>query len=157
MTVSEPSVRHRLDNWRFWVGVAYFGLALVVFGLYVLFTRVSSEAARRAASQRSAAQAQVTQCVTGVKNAPFVHGFVESQRTLVTSQILATQAALAVSSTDDPLYSVRVESLGRLERALASVEKLSDLVSASTPTRAACNKLAGTVGVSIPFPPKRLP
>lgn len=142
----------RLDDWRFWVGVAYFGIAAVVLGLYVLFSRQTNETAKRVAIQRANAQAQVSQCANAVRNAPVVDGFAEAHHALIVNQILTTTAALQVAAPGDPLTKVRLASLRRLEVALTNANQLLDVVSNSTPTKAACNREAAMLGVPVPFP-----
>ncbi len=154
MTISEPKIRRRLDSWRFWVGIAYFGIAAVVLGLVVAFSRVSSEAAKRAATQQAANQARVTQCAVAVRNAPIVAGFVDGQRAIIRNSILATIGALANTARTDPLYRVRLASLSRLQEALSNTNQLAGLVSATTPTMASCDRVAAALRVPLPFPRK---
>ena len=144
-------VLEALDSWKFWVAVAYAGLAGVLLGLYVLFENQSNETARRIAIQRSAAQASVSACVTSVKNAPLSRGFAEAHRALVANQILTTTAALQASPSSDPLYEVRLASLHRLEKAMANADKLIMVVKDTTPTKARCNAIAEGLGLPHPF------
>lgn len=149
--VPEP-VRELLDSWKFWVGVAYAGLAAVVVALFILFEQQSNETARRIAIQRSTAEASLSACVNGVKNAPVVAGFLDSHRAIITNSILATTAAIQASPANDPLLPVRQASITRLQKALRNVDELDELVANTTPTRARCDTLAATLGLPPPFP-----
>lgn len=145
----ERSVREFLSNWQVWVGIAYFGLAAVVVALFVLFNRTAHEEAVRAATARSAAQAQVSQCVASAKNGPLVRGFANGFRALVENQIETTQGALHVAKPHDPLIPVRERSLRRLFRAEGVAEGLVKIVDARTPSMKSCRVLARKLHVPL--------
>lgn len=150
--MTERRIRRRLDDWRFWVGVAYFGLAAVVMGLYLLFGRQSAEAAKRAAIQRASALSEVSNCANSVKNAPVGRGFIATQRAIITNSILTTTAALQAEDANDPLRHVRLASLARLEAGRMNLNRLNAIFIATTPTKAKCNRLAVKLGIKLPFP-----
>lgn len=158
MTVDTTRLRLRLDSWQFWVGVAYFGLALVIVALWVVFSRQSDEAARRAVQQQEAASAlkasnisQVNGCITAAQNRPIVFGFINGQAAIINSQILSTSQALALTSADDPLYLVREKALTRLNSAANNNKALKELIIKTTPTLKQCKDLANKLHVDYPI------
>lgn len=133
--------RSVLSDWRFWVGVAYFGIAATVVGLFILFNRTAREEATRAATAKSAAITQVGQCFTAVKNGPVTKGFIAANAAVIENQILANQAAI-LTQPGSALTRIREQSLVRLQRAKANSEALSRLLDKAIPTRKKCVRLA---------------
>lgn len=140
MTRTEHA-RTILSDWRFWVGVAYFGIAATVVGLFILFNRTAREEASRAAGARAAASTQVGQCFTSVKNGPVTRGFLASNAAVIENQILANQAAIETQPTS-PLNGIRERSLVRLQKAKTNAGELRDLIAAQIPTLRKCVRLA---------------
>jgi Na+/melibiose symporter-like transporter len=99
-------VRFALSDWRFWMGIAYFGLVMVIVGLFVLFNRTAREEAARAATAKSAGIAQVSQCFVAVRNAPVVDGFIRSHEAIIENGLLTNKASIA-ASPGDPLNPIR--------------------------------------------------
>lgn len=139
-------VRFALSDWRFWMGIAYFGLVSVVVGLFVLFNRTAREEALRTASAKSAAIAQVSQCFLGVRNAPVVEGFVDSHEAIIENGLLVNKASIA-AAPGDPLNPIRRKAIVRLTAAKNNADELKRLVESTTPTRRSCVVLAGKLGV----------
>ena len=142
MARAERSLRTVMSDWKFWMGVAYFGLAAVIVSLFVLFNRTAHEEAVRAAAASSAAVTQVGQCFTAVKNAPVARGFIAAQEAIIDNGLIANRAALAASPKDDPLRQIRVRSIIRLQGAQKNVKDLRVLIAATTPTEKKCMHLA---------------
>lgn len=151
---AEKGVRQKLDDWRFWVGVAYFGLVAVVVALFFINRDISREQTREAAEQRASSVSQVSTCADAVRNAPDVEALIAAIRFNVSDRVAATKDAIRVAPEGDPLAKVRQESLVRLRNQLARIDRLTAGFRKSTPTRAKCNALARKVGVPIPFPQK---
>jgi hypothetical protein len=138
----EPRLRELMSDWRFWMGVAYFGLSAVVIALFILFNRTAREEAARAASNNAASSTQVGQCFTQVKTLPLTRGFVAGQEAIVDDSLISTRAALNAAPANDPLHLIRVHALLRLERAKVATDRLRRLIEKETPTRKQCLRLA---------------
>lgn len=147
MTFNEHSIRSQLDNWRFWVGVAYFGIALTVLGLYVLYSKQANESARRIAIQQATSQSQVTTCFNQVRNAPIIRGFVDGQKALIENNLITTIQSIEASGPKDPLYHIRLRAKLRLTRAESNIFKLEHLIDTTTPSKESCMKLAAKLHV----------
>lgn len=139
-------VRFALSDWRFWMGIAYFGLVMVIVGLFVLFNRTAHEEAARAATAKSAGIAQVSQCFVAVRNAPLVDGFIRSHEAIIENGLLTNKASIA-ASPGDPLNPIRRRAIVRLTAAKANADELKRLTRATTPTRHSCVVLAGKLRV----------
>lgn len=141
-------MRLRVDSWRFWVGVAYFGIVVTIVGLYIIYTKQNREDTKRVAEARAAAVQQVATCFAGVKNAPVVRGFVAGQKALIVNGIDGNRAALKISQ-DAKLRAVREASLRRLLIADTNNDILAALIKKTTPTRKGCISLA--VKTHVPY------
>ena len=152
MTNYESSIRERLDNWRLWVGVAYFGLAAVVVALFFINRDISRQQADSAAKARSASATQVRSCVDAVRNKPDVDGLLDAIRFNIADRITVTVAANEAAAADDPLTNVRASSLTRLHDKLDKLDAFIAKVNDRTPTRSECNEMAVDLGLNKPFP-----
>lgn len=143
----ERNMREIMSDWRFWMGVAYFGITMTVVALVISFNRIAHEEATRTATARAAAATQVGQCFTAVKNGPVTQGFIDAHEAIIVNGLIANRAALAISPANDPLRTVRLKSIVRLEKAQRNVTQLRRLILAATPTRKKCIELADTLKV----------
>lgn len=151
MTLETP-LRERLDNWRLWVGVAYFGLAAVVVSLFFLNRDISQQQAESAAKARSAAATQVRSCADAVRNKPDVDGLLDAIRFNIADRITVNVAANKAAAPDDPLVGVRQSSLDRLHQKLDALDAFIAKVDKRTPTKRECNQMAVRLDVAKPFP-----
>lgn len=149
----EERTRHVLDNWKFWIGVAYVGLAATVVALFVLFSRTAHEEAVRVSQQRTARQAQVTSCVSSARAAPAIQAILTAIESLAKNSIIASDQALAVESSGDPLRPIRLASRRRAIRARDSVRSFRQRFVAGTPTLKRCATLARQLHVDVPKSP----
>lgn len=140
--MTHDQFRNRLDNWRFWVGVAYFGIVCTVVGLYFVNQRTSRTLAEQAAAAtqrsietRSEAEAAFKACVGSIPLLEnfrrHVLGVNDGFATLVTN----SRQGLLASDPADPLYPVRVRNLIRLEKAAKDVAAVKTF---PVPTQASC-------------------
>lgn len=135
-------VTRHIDNWKFWMTMFGFGLAFCGLGvLYVLKAQFHEESLRAAASRASSA-AQVATCFSGVKQAPLIEGFIDAHLAIVDNSIIATTAALKITTKTDPLYEIRVQSLARLKKAQRNALALQEASFANAPTQKKCVGLA---------------
>jgi len=118
--------RDRLDSWQFWVGVAYFGLACCVVGLYFVNSRTQREEAIRISTARAAAQAQERRCIESRPVLMKVNRFFEGSQDLAATLVENSQANLAATPIDDPLRPTRVKNLRRLAAAYRKVLDVDD-------------------------------
>lgn len=147
--VTSHQVRGKVDNWRFWMVLAYFGIVLALCGLLVVYLKANSEETKRVASTRATEIQAVTTCFAAVKNAPVVAGFLAGQNALIINGIDGNQAALKIKGQDPKLRAVREESLARLKIAQANVTTLATLIKGTTPTTDSCVDLA--VKTHVPY------
>lgn len=154
MTRIRRPVREVLSTWQFWTSIAYFGIAATIVALFVLFNRTAREDAIRVAAARSAAQSQVTQCMTSVKDAPVITGFIDSHEAIIDNGLLSNRAALKVTPSNSPLYKIRAQSIARLEKAKENANDLRQLIDKTTHTKSSCLRLARKLGVAVTSPVK---
>jgi len=152
MTSLETPLRDRIDNWRFWVGIAYFGLAAVVVALFFLNRDISKQQAESAAKSRAATAAQVRSCADAVRNKPDVDGLLDAIRFNIADRITVTVAAQEAAPPSDPLIVVRQASLDRLHQKLDALDTFIAKVADRTPTKQKCNEMAVRLEVAKPFP-----
>lgn len=142
MTRSElREIRDTLDSWRFWVGVAYFGLAACIIALFVLYLDQSD-------TKERAASAQVVDCVNLVDRAPALLGLLDSAELAIRVQIYTTEKNLQGSSP-----TARTEDLVGLRRALGTVHVFRKKFASETPTAEDCVMLSRKLGVYVPVKP----
>lgn len=150
----ENKVRHRLDNWKFWMLIAYFGLVFVMVWLFFLNRQTAEQAAARQAQQKAANTAQVADCYQALRNAPALMGILDSVDLLAESSMKSSKAALQ-ADPDSLLTPVRRASIERLERAREGVAVFAKAMVEQTPTLPECNHLAARLGVDpSPYMPK---
>lgn len=106
--------------------------------------------AERTAERKARETSDVAQCFEQVANAPRVSRILNLIGVLADNSIAANRAALTVSSPDDPLRTVREQSIARLIPARADLREFIRLVDEQTPTKAKCVELADRLGVEHP-------
>lgn len=151
------TLREVLNNWWFWVGIAYFGLAAVVVALYINYgntAEATSKANRQEAISVAATKAAnvnaVNQCFTSVKNQPIIEGFADGQLALIDNSLLLIQSAINNSPSDDPLLAGRQASLKRLAVAKVNSLALRALIAQQSRSREECIALAASTDTKIP-------
>lgn len=126
-------------------------LALVVIASFVLsgwtVVRQSTDRALREADHRAANAVQVNQCYAQVRNAPSLIKVLGLLDILATNSIKGNRQALSVIRPDDPLRTVRENSLIRLLPARQAVRSYIALTRKQTPKIAACHSLAVDLNV----------
>ena len=142
----EERLRYRLDNWKLWVGIAYFGLIFVIMALFFLNRDISQAQADRAAEQKSSQIAQVQTCRQRAQTGPDVQAIITLVRLNAENTIAAAKAAIA-TDPDGPLTEVRLASIARSERNLDRMTRFQQAISEQTPTLDECNALAKKLGV----------
>lgn len=141
-------LRFRVDNWRFWMTIAYVGISIGLVGAFVALEKASSEEAKRVAEQRASAIQQVTTCFGGVTNAPVVAGFIAGQKALISNSLDGNRAALKIKGEPAKLVKIRHQSITRLTSAETNVNILAALIKKTTPKKTDCIKLAVKTHVS---------
>jgi hypothetical protein len=143
--MTEPSkkilFRDAMSSWQFWMGVAYFGLVLVVGALYFQNGRIL-DAQRRAeqaqtiriAEVHSRASSQFTQCVASIPTLVRVNEFTAGVQELAGVLVENAEANHAATPPASPVYATQEKSLRRLKN---SVELVSG-IRFPVPTRQAC-------------------
>lgn len=147
MSAIEVRARHFLDNWKLWVGIAYFGMATMVVALFFLNRDISREQAKSAAESRSQSVAAVNNCYEAIRNAPSVRGLLAAIELAPRNSIEANEAAIAASDPGDPLIAVRKASVVRSQKALATVQRSRRKYEKTIPSQAKCDALATKLDV----------
>lgn len=127
-----------LDNWRVWVGVAYFALAAVSVWLAVITMRTAqtaSHTAREQAIRQSAIQSDYKACLRSIPGTARVNRFLGGVNDLANILVLNSQAALQAETPGDPLHQTRIDNLERLRRAQENVNRVRSF---PVPTRQTC-------------------
>jgi hypothetical protein len=145
--VTEEDVRHFLDNWKVWMGVAYFGLAALVVWLFFLNQTVAKETAARAATQKAGAVSQRDNCYRQIDNNPDLIAIINAVGQNSRNSILSAKAALKLEPTG-PLVAVRLGTIARAQAAIAAAEKFQHQILKTTPTVRKCDELALRLGLA---------
>lgn len=119
-------VRLRLDNWRFWMVIAYFALAFLVVWLYGVSAKTQREQSTRLATARATAAADYARCVASIPQLAKINSFLRGESDLADTLARNSQAVLDATLIGDPQLETRRENLARLVAArdkIASVDK----------------------------------
>lgn len=134
-------MRRWLDTWQFWTGVAYFALAALVVGLFVVneharnaANRAVREQAIRIADMRAAANSDYTLCITGRVQLARVDRFLRGVQGLGDILYLNALEVHRVTPSGTPTYAAQVSNLRRLRAVAADVAGISFPI----PTKATC-------------------
>ena len=118
----------KLDNWRFWVGIAYFGLAVVVVWLFFLNQSTSKTQARQARDEAvrvaeidSAQTAQRQQCLASIPTLRRINGFVAGVSDLHMALEENAKAVLDATPKTDRQHRVRLDNWLRIKRTVNEV------------------------------------
>ncbi|MDQ3671682.1 MAG: hypothetical protein M3364_04485 [Actinomycetota bacterium] len=146
---AERTLRGILDNWHFWMFVAFVGIALTLVWVVALNQRTARQEAGRVAEQRAENVARVEKCFSDLAQAPALHRILAALEQGFRNQLGAAQAALE-ADPGGPLRKVRRDSIRHNRAALADIRDYMATVQARTPTRAECRSLASGLGVRRP-------
>jgi hypothetical protein len=144
MTGVERRLRVRLDDWRFWVGVAYAGVVLSIVAILFVDQRLNRESANRAATERATQVAQVHNCFQSANERPHLLGTLDAVQLNIQNSIDTLKEYL-VASPSGPLVGARRSALKRNYVALKHIDALKREVKDAYPTVAACKKLQKTL------------
>jgi hypothetical protein len=129
------------------MGIAYFGLVVVIVSLLALYAKSWEDEAERIARERAQRQSQVATCYQQIDRASQTISALEALVTLAEVQILNVQTAERFSDTDDPLRRARQISIIRLRAARDSIQQLVDTFVNTVPSLKSCRDLAETLDV----------
>lgn len=144
----ESRVRKYLDSWRFWMGVAYFGLAMCMLALYVLFATQADERAARLAQQRALNTSQVSQCLQSLDSGPAIRAITASLEETTRNAIITTEDLLARAPVGE-VAAIRRASLVKLRQSLVGIREFDSRIVETTPTLQECRGLAERLDVDI--------
>jgi hypothetical protein len=142
------NARVKLDSWRFWIGVAYFGLVLLFVCILVLFSKQSDANARERTKLATANSASVGACVSAWRSAPNVLRILDLLDVLAYNSIKANRAAIEQDPMS-PLTPIRRASLKRLAPAPQTIEVFRRGTKKDQKTLAECKMLAAKLHVNI--------
>lgn len=148
---AERSLRGWLSEWRFWMTIAYIGLAALVVALFAVNARTSranAVVAREAAIHQAEASAtkkaealgrklKVAQCVEGRPQLKKINTFAVGVSELARILYENTSEVLAATAPTDSQYQVRLQNTRRIARTVPAVSGIHFHV----PTIAECNRL----------------
>lgn len=143
--MNEARIRMLLDSWRWWVGVAYFGLAACVLALAILF----ASQARSDTDRRVGDTAAVLDCLQRVSRVPATLQVIAALEQSILNQLETTREALKADPRS-PLTQVRADSLRRLTVAMSQVTAFRKSVLETAPSRSNCEDLARALHVRMP-------
>jgi hypothetical protein len=136
----------KADNWKFWVGIAYFGLVVTVVWLFFLNQKQSHVSAKQArdeavriAESDAAAKSQRAQCVASIPTLTKINSFVHGVQTLHSVLAQNSKAVLDATPKDDPDYRVRKANWLRVKGTLTAVSGIHFPV----PTKKQCLSAVG--------------
>lgn len=127
----------RLDDWRFWTGVAYFALAFLMVWLYVVNSRTIREEATRRATELAAMQAAYRQCLGSIPSLNKINTHLRGVNDLAETLTLNSLAVASTTPKGDPQYRTRRANLARLQAARAKIGAVAEL---PVPTRKQCRE-----------------
>lgn len=126
--------RERLDDWRVWMAIAYFGLVFVIVALYVLNAKAAHVEAKAAAEQaaitlrqRTEAETTYRACVASITELSRISQHLGGVNDLAAAVLENTGRALNATPRTDPLYPVRAGNFERLENAVADIAAIDRL------------------------------
>lgn len=132
----------KIDNWKFWIGIAYIGLAATVIWLFFLNQRSSQTQARQArdeavhqAESESALAAQRSSCLDSIPTLQRINVFVDGVHDLHAVLEQNSKALLDAAPADQ--RKVRLANWLRIK---ATVKKVAG-IHFPVPTRAECRAL----------------
>lgn len=127
---------------NFLVGVcAAISVCAFILAIWTV-VRQSQADAVHAADRKAQAVSQVNACYQQVENTPKVLKILELIQTLAENSIISNEAAIAATSPNDKLTSVREDALNRLRPAAADMAEYIRETKATAPTVADCAALA---------------
>jgi hypothetical protein len=120
----ERRLRERLDNWKLWVGIAYFGLSAVVVALFFVnqstqrtLNNQTKEQVTHRAEIVANANSRFSQCRASIPELSEINRFVDGVQTVEEALVKNSAASVAATKTTDPQYKTRVKNLQRLRAA----------------------------------------
>lgn len=140
--------RVRLDSWRFWMVVAYVGLAIILGCVIYLFSKQSQDESDRRAAAKVANTAQVTSCISSYRQAPNTLRVLDLLDVLADNSIQANEEALKADPTG-PLAQIRKNSLLRLKPAVPTIRLFRETTILNQRTLKQCQELAFKLDVPI--------
>lgn len=146
--MTSNDVSHKLDNWRFWMGVAYFGLVLVIVALWVDWARTNADVARtsRVVAERHAdivanADAQYQQCLSSIPTFRHVNRFVSGVELVEQALLTNAKAAHVATPPGSALYVAQAKNIVRLREAIEAARQVAFHVPVAGECRALRDRL----------------
>jgi len=130
--MTSTDVRHKLDNWKLWMGIAYFGLVAVVVVLTLDWSRTNAEVARttRIVAARHAevvanADAQYQQCVKSIPLFTRVNNFIRGVERIERALLQNSEASHLATPPGSALYDAQVTNIIRLREAIRAARQVA--------------------------------
>lgn len=121
----------KLDSWRLWVGVAYFGLAALAIVFAIIVSGIQADQARDAAYRDARAAAEYERCLDSVPVFEQVNRYLDGVRDLASVLVSNAAALLAETPANHPMRPVRQQNFEKLGEASAAIGALRDFPSRS--------------------------
>lgn len=123
-------MRPTLDTLTFWSGVAYFGLAALVVGLYFVnqstqhaVARQARDEATRAAETVSNAQGRYQACVASIPQLTKIDAFIEGNQEGWHILITNSRTNLAIAPKGTAVHAQRAANLARIVKASRKIDE----------------------------------
>lgn len=140
----ERTLRERLDNWRVWVGIAYFGLAAVVVALFFVNQNTQSAVAHQARDEathraeiHANAVSQFNQCLASIPVLTKINGFIAGDRIIRNTLVTNSEKVYLATPAASPQFAVRKANWLRLKEARADAYEVQFPV----PSKESCRVL----------------
>lgn len=146
--MTEKEARAKLDSWRFWISIAFAGIAILTIGMIYLVSVKFSQDADRRAQLKISNSTQVVTCITAARSTPNVLRFLDLISVLTNNSIAANRAALAADPRG-PLSVIRRDSLRRLRPAVPTIRLFRNATIKARRTIPECRALARKLDVNI--------
>lgn len=135
-----------LDNWRFWIIVAYILLAALIILLFRINSDIAKENANEAAQAKAFAVSRVEACRAAIRVVP------DQLVTLGTVERLARAARdtlqdLVDQMPNSPLTPTRVRAIQRYDNSLEQLAAYALRIANEAPSPEECQKLGQQLGV----------
>lgn len=127
-------LRNHLDDFNFWIGIAYFGLVLVVIALFFLNERTAHTEAKAAAERAaiasrllSEAEATYQGCVSSIPQLRRISQHISGVNEGFDTMVANARALVESTPKSDPQYPVRLANLLRISSAQQDVAAIREL------------------------------
>lgn len=148
---TERGVRRFLDDWRFWMVIAFVGLAGTVVGLVVTFNQNAQDRAAREAASRANDNNDVNTCFNRATAAPTTARILGIFEDFIDQRLIEVQTMIDITPSNNVVRLLQLnQSRRRYERSKEDVQGYIVFTRENAPTLKECRILAEKLDVPIP-------